>query len=178
MFYAHVDTRISSLSYIKLKRLDNDIKTKTISKTCTNDETKGKPRKKVSHRCIEREPACITKTQCAWSGTVYCRNLSATEPSISTSVITCTVQINRTSWLRRKNNENFCKITKYAFLKQNNFMRIDELPYHSSLFYKLNFVSRRQFFINIGKYPSKMQKVRNDPLLYNKIYKRRSLFPY
>ena len=46
MFYAHVDTRISSLSYIKLKRLDNDIKTKTISKTCTNDETKGKPRKK------------------------------------------------------------------------------------------------------------------------------------
>ena len=46
MFYAQVDTRISSLSYIKLKRLDNDIKTKTISKTCTNDETKGKPRKK------------------------------------------------------------------------------------------------------------------------------------
>ena len=46
MFYAHVDTRISSLSYIKLKRLDNDIKTKSISKTCTNDETKGNPRKK------------------------------------------------------------------------------------------------------------------------------------
>ena len=57
-------------------------------------------------------------------------------------------------------------------------MRIDELPYHSSLFYKLNFVSRRQFFINIGKYPSKMQKVRNDPLFYNKIYKGWSLFPY
>ena len=57
-------------------------------------------------------------------------------------------------------------------------MRIDELPYHSSLFYKLNFVSRRQFFINIGKYPSKMQKVRDDTLLYNKIYKRRALFPY
>ena len=28
MFYEHLDTRISSLSYIKLKRLDNDIKTK------------------------------------------------------------------------------------------------------------------------------------------------------
>ena len=42
MFYEHVDTRISSLSYIKLERLDNDIKTKSISKTCTNDETKGK----------------------------------------------------------------------------------------------------------------------------------------
>ena len=26
MLYEHVDTRISSLSYIKLKRLDNDIK--------------------------------------------------------------------------------------------------------------------------------------------------------
>ena len=61
-------------------------------------------------------------------------------------------------------------------MKQNNFMRIDELPYHSSLFYKLNFVSRRQFFINIGKYPSKMQKVRNDPFLGNKIFKRRALF--
>ena len=55
-------------------------------------------------------------------------------------------------------------------------MRIDELPYRSSLFYKLNFVSRRQFFINIGKYPSKMQKVRNDPFLGNIIFKRRALF--
>ena len=55
-------------------------------------------------------------------------------------------------------------------------MRIDEFPYHSSLFYKLNFVSRRQFFINIRKYPSKMQKVRNDPFLGNKIFKRRALF--
>ena len=36
-------------------------------------------------------------------------------------------------------------LQKYAFLQQNNFMRIDELPHHSSLFYKLNFVSRRQF---------------------------------
>ena len=72
---------------------------------------------------------------------------------------------------------NFVKLQKYAFLKQNNFMRIDELPYHSSLFYRLNFVSRRQFFINIGKYPSKMQKVRNDPFLGNKIFKRRALFP-
>ena len=48
MFYEHVDTRISSPGYIELKRLDNDIKTKSISKTCTNDETKGKPRKKSS----------------------------------------------------------------------------------------------------------------------------------
>ena len=37
-------------------------------------------------------------------------------------------------------------------------MRIDELPYYSSLFYTLNFVSRRQFFINIGIYPSKCKK--------------------
>ena len=50
VFYEHVDTRISSLVYIKLKRLDNDIKTKSISKTCTNYETKGKPRKSVTLR--------------------------------------------------------------------------------------------------------------------------------
>ena len=29
-------------------------------------------------------------------------------------------------------------------------MRIDELPYHSSVFDKVNFVPRRQFFLNIG----------------------------
>ena len=56
------------------------------------------------------------------------------------SVITCTVQVNRTSWLRQNNDEKFVKLQKYAFLKQKNFMRIHELPYHSSLFYKLNFV--------------------------------------
>ena len=91
-------------------------------------------------------------------------------------VITCTVQVNRTSWLRQTNDKKFCKITKYAFLKQNNFLRIDELTYNSSIFYKLKFVSRRQFFINIGKYPSKMQKVGNDPFLCNKIFKRTALF--
>ena len=43
---------ISSLQFIKLKRLDNDIKTKkkNNSKTCTNYETKGKPRKKATSR--------------------------------------------------------------------------------------------------------------------------------
>ena len=50
-----MDTRISSLSYIKLKRLDYDIKTKIISKICTNYETKGKPREKMPHRGIEPE---------------------------------------------------------------------------------------------------------------------------
>ena len=74
------------------------------------------------------------------------------------SVITCTVQVNRTIGCVKTTTRNFVKLQKYAFLKQNNFMRIDELPYHSSLFYKLNFVSRRQFFINIGKYPSKCKK--------------------
>ena len=42
-FYEIVDTRTSSLSYIKLKRLNNDIKTKSISKTCTIYETKIPP---------------------------------------------------------------------------------------------------------------------------------------
>ena len=55
-------------------------------------------------------------------------------------------------------------------------MRIDELPYHSSFFFNLNFVLRRQFFINIGKTPT-MQKVRNDPLLVSKTFKKRTLFP-
>ena len=33
------------------------------------------------------------------------------------SVITCTVQVNRTSWLRQKNDEKFCKITKICLLE-------------------------------------------------------------
>ena len=66
VFYEHVDTRISSLSYIKLKRLDNDIKTKSISKTCTNYETKGKPKQKKTHPGIEPEfnknSVCMERT--------------------------------------------------------------------------------------------------------------------
>ena len=93
-------------------------------------------------------------------------------------VITCTVQGNRTSKLRQKTMRNFVKLQKYAFLKQNNCMRIDELPYNFSFFNNLNFVSRRQFFVNAGKYPSKMQKVRNDSFLDNKIFKRRALLSY
>ena len=34
-----------------------------------------------------------------------------------TSVITCTVQVNRTSWLRQNNDEKFCKITKICLLE-------------------------------------------------------------
>ena len=118
MFYEHVDTRISSLSSIELKRLDSDIKTKSILKTFTNDETKRKPRKKSSTSVYRtRNGMHLTKTQCAWSGTFHCRNLSATEQSISPSVITCTVQVKWTSWLRRNNNENFCKITKICLLE-------------------------------------------------------------
>ena len=65
VFYAHVDTRISSLSYIKLKRLDNDIKTQSISKTCTNDETKGKPRKKsVTSEYRTRTRMLIKNSMC------------------------------------------------------------------------------------------------------------------
>ena len=44
------------------------------------------------------------------------------------------------------------KLQKYAFLKQNCVKRIDEVPYHSSFFYKLNFVLRRQFFMSMGEY--------------------------
>ena len=50
MFYEHVETRISSLGYIKLKRLDNDIKTKSILKICKNYETKENPRQNATSR--------------------------------------------------------------------------------------------------------------------------------
>ena len=33
------------------------------------------------------------------------------------SVNTCTVQVNRTSWLRQNNDEKFCKITKICLLE-------------------------------------------------------------
>ena len=168
-----MDTRFSTLSYIKLKRLDNDIKTKSITKTCTNYETIGKPRKK-SHIPVSNPN--LTKSRCAWSGTVQRRYHSATMPSISEVLFLVQYKWTGQVGCVKTTTRNFVKLQKYAFLKQNNFMRIDELPYHSSLFYKLNFVSRRQFFINIGKYPSKMQKVRNDPFLGNRIFKRRALF--
>ena len=120
----------------------------------------------------------LTKSRCAWSGTVQRRYHSATLPSISEVLLHVLVQYKWTGQVGcvKTTTRNSVKLQKYAFLKQNNFMRIDELPYHSSLFNKLNFVSRRQFSINIGKYPSKMQKVRNDPFLGNKIFERRALF--
>ena len=118
----------------------------------------------------------LTKTRCAWSGAVQRRYHPATLPSISEVLLLVQYKWTGQVGCVKTTTRNFVKLQKYAFLKQNNFMRIDELPYHSSLFYKLNFVSRRQFFINIGKYPSKMQKVRNDPFLGNKIFKKRALF--
>ena len=158
-----MDTSISSLSYIKWRRLDNDIKTKLaqIMKLKENHEKNATFRYRTRNTNLgvygaERFNADTSRPQCRryqkcynWTGQVGC-------------VKTTT--------------RNLVKLQKYAFLKQNNFMRIDELPYYSSLFYKLIFVSRRQFSINIGKYPSKVQKVRNDPFLGNKIFKRRVLF--
>ena len=55
-------------------------------------------------------------------------------------------------------------------------MRIDELPYNSSLFYKLNFVSRRQYFINIGKYPLKCKKCEMANFLATESLKRGHIF--
>ena len=48
MFYEHVDTHISSLSCIKLKRLDN-IKTKSIQELVQMMKLKENQEKKVSH---------------------------------------------------------------------------------------------------------------------------------
>ena len=92
------------------------------------------------------------------------------------SVITCTEQMNRTSWLRENNDEKFGKITKICLLETKYLYAFWCITISLFPFYKLNFVSRRQFFINIGKYPSKMQKVRHGPFLGNKIFKRRALF--
>ena len=78
----------------------------------TRKENKGE---KVPHRGIE--PACITNTQFAGSGTGKRQTHSATISSISRSVITCTVQMNRASWLRQNNDEKFCKITKICLLE-------------------------------------------------------------
>ena len=117
MFYEHVETRISSLSYIKLKRLDNDIKTKSISRTCTNDETKGKQEKKNATAVYRTRNGMHNKNSMCMERNGPLPKHSATEPSISPSVITCTVQVNRKSWLRRNNNGNFCKITKICLLE-------------------------------------------------------------
>ena len=114
VFYEHVDTRIPSLGYIKLKRLDNDIKQKAFQKLVQIMKLK-KPRKKC-HIC-GIEPACITKTLCARSGTVQRLTHWATLSSISRSVITCTVQVNQTRWLLENKDEKFCKITKICLLE-------------------------------------------------------------
>ena len=81
------------------------------------------------------------------------RNSSATLPSISEALLLVQYKWTRQVGCVKTTTRNSVKLKKYAFLKQNNFMRIDKLPYHSSLSYKLNFVSRRQFSINNGKYP-------------------------
>ena len=57
-FYEHVDTRISSLGYIKLKRLDNDIKQKAFQKLYKLWNQR-KTKKKVPHR--DFKPACMRK---------------------------------------------------------------------------------------------------------------------
>ena len=135
------------------------LKQKAFKKTCTNDETKGKPRKKSATSVYRTHNGMHNKNSMCME-----RNGPLPKPLGHRAIdITERYNLYRTSETGQvgcveTTTRIFVKLQKYAFLKQNNFMRIDELPYHSSLFYKLNFVSRRQFFINIGKYPSKMQK--------------------
>ena len=90
------------------------LKQKAFKKTCTNYETKGKPRKKMPHPGIEPE---FNKTSVCME-----RNSSTPIPLghiavVIRCVITCTVQVNRTSWLRQNNDEKFCKITKICLLE-------------------------------------------------------------
>ena len=100
----------------------------------------------------------ISETRCAWSGTFQRRIHSATEPLILGVLFLAQYKWTGQFGCVKTTTRNFVKLQEYAFLKQNNFMRIDELPYHCSLFYNLTFVSRRQFFINIEKYPWKCKK--------------------
>ena len=135
-----MDTRISSLSYIKVKLFDNDIKTKNTSKTYTNYETKGKPnyppppkKKKKNNNATLWYRTRLAKTQ-KWES-------QRTKPLGHRAVdISECYNLYRTSKpdklvaLKLTTTRNFVKLQKYAFLKQNGFMRIDKLPCHSSFF--------------------------------------------
>ena len=120
MNFMNTWTQVSPHCYIKLiffKRLDNDIETKSISKTCTNYETKGKPRKKKCHIPVSNPNYAKHKNSVCME-----RNSSTPIPldHIAVdirSVITWTVQVNRTSWLRQNSDEKFCKITKICLLE-------------------------------------------------------------
>ena len=106
-------TCISLLSYIKSKRLDNDIKNKkhfkNLHKLWNLRKTKKKCHIGVSNPnnlnsvCMERN-----------SSTPIPLGHSAVDIR---SGITCTVQVNRTSWLRQNNDEKFGKITKICLLE-------------------------------------------------------------
>ena len=90
------------------------LKQKAFQKLAQNYETKGKPRKKMLHPGIEPE---FNKSSVCMK-----RNSSTPIPlghiAVDVrSVITCTVQVNRTSWLRQNNGEKFCKITKICLLE-------------------------------------------------------------
>ena len=77
----------------------------------TQPHSKKKNQKRMPHHGIE--PAYQKRKSEKVKGQTH----SATEPSISPSVITCTVQVNRTSWLRENNDEKFCKISKISLLE-------------------------------------------------------------
>ena len=70
MFYEHVDTRISSLSYIIVKRFDNDIKTKTLQKLIqimklkeNQNKKKTKRKKKTCHIVVSNPPSKNSKVK-------------------------------------------------------------------------------------------------------------------
>ena len=73
VFYGHVDTRISSLRYIKLNRLDNNIKTKLVQimklkenqeKKCHIAVSNPHAQQKLSVHGAEQSDAKPTRIQC------------------------------------------------------------------------------------------------------------------
>ena len=69
-----------------------------------------------------------------------------------------------TPWSTSSDTHQVVEIRKETSTYLYNVMRIDKLPHHSSPFYKFE----EAVFHKHWKIPSKMQKIRNDPLLYNK----------
>ena len=109
-----MSTRIFSLSYIKLKRLDNDIKTKIFQELAQIMKLKENQENKyhipVSNSNSNKNSVCMERN----SSTPIPLGHIAVD---NRSVITCTVQVNRTSWLRQNNDEKFCKTTKICLLE-------------------------------------------------------------
>ena len=96
VFYEHADTRISSLSYIKLECLDNDILTKSIFKNLYKLWNERKTKKKKMLHIPVSNPHLNKSVVCMERNSLTPKPLGHSAVDFK-GVITCTVQGNRTS---------------------------------------------------------------------------------